>query len=125
MNKMQEILPVRADMEQMIKQDEAMDEHNRKPHQSVKTACILFFLPKGGSKRFEKKRSRMVYHAILGIGVRPNKHLIFEDDIKNHCLPRSERSDNLERVDFINVPPRVLKRKARARKPDLVLLVYE
>ena len=29
--------------------------------------------PEGCQKRFEKTRSRMVYHAILGFGVHPNK----------------------------------------------------
>ena len=36
---MQEALTVRADMEQMRKQDKAINDHNGKPHLSVKTVC--------------------------------------------------------------------------------------
>ena len=44
----------------------------------VKTVFCPFLSPRRGRKRFEKTRSRMVYHAFLGIGVYPNKLLIFE-----------------------------------------------
>ena len=40
---------------------------------SVKTAYRTFFSPRMGRKRFEKTRSRMVYHAILGLGDFPQQ----------------------------------------------------
>ncbi len=45
---------------------------------SAKTVFCPFPSPRRGRKRFEKTRSRMVYHAFLGLGVYPNKLLIFE-----------------------------------------------
>ena len=40
---------------------------------SAKTVFCPFPSPRRGRKRFEKTRSRMVYHAILGLGDFPQQ----------------------------------------------------
>ena len=92
---MQEALTVRADMEQMRKQDKAINDHNGKPHLSVKTAGILFFLPKGGVSDLKKRAAAGFILRFGGLGILPNKRPDGCYWPSGHCLLiLSERSDN-------------------------------
>ena len=50
--------------------------------------------PEGCNKRFEKTRSRMVYHAIWGLGeITPTSRIVSNDITMPRLLLLSERSD--------------------------------
>ena len=59
------------------------------------SVCTISF-PGGVHKRFEKTHSRMVYHAIWGLGeITPTSRIVNNDITMPRLRLLSERSDNL------------------------------